>query len=155
MKKTLKERFDEKWVEDENGCWAWTAYKQPNGYGQIGEGGKHGKTLRAHRVSFEIYKGEIPKSTCVLHTCDNPACVNPQHLFLGSHDDNMQDKCVKGRQPVGVEHGRHQLTEEEVVKIRLLYDEKQTSHRVIGEMFAVSHSNVQAIGNRKTWKHLP
>jgi hypothetical protein len=86
----------------ENGCWIWNGTLNPNGYGQIFVGPLQGKAKTAHRVSWEIAHGPIPPGrgyhgTCVLHRCDNPACVNPDHLFLGSHFDNMADMKLKGR----------------------------------------------------------
>lgn len=78
-------------------CWEWQSCLNPNGYGRIGHGGRGGRKCAAHRVSWEIHYGAIPDSLWVLHKCDNPACVNPNHLFLGSHQDNMDDMIAKGR----------------------------------------------------------
>lgn len=97
---TILERFEAKInKETESGCWEWTAYLDSKGYGAFRY---EGKTRRAHRVSWMIYKGDIPKGngyhgTCVLHKCDNRRCVNPEHLFLGSNQDNMLDMVSKGR----------------------------------------------------------
>jgi len=89
------ERFHEKYViNPDNGCWEWTATLDQSGYGLLGyEGSMKG----AHRFSYKIYKGEIPKGLYVLHKCDNPPCVNPEHLFLGTQKDNMDDMYNKGR----------------------------------------------------------
>ena len=101
--KTVKERFEKKFVVDaESGCWLWTASKFPNGYGQIGIGGRN---RYAHRVSHELYVGPIPDGMLVCHTCDIPLCVNPSHLWLGTHADNMSDRNKKGRQAAGNKHG--------------------------------------------------
>lgn len=83
-------------------CWLWTGHRDPKGYGQIAAGGYRGGHLPAHRVSWELAYGPVPlgdgyHGACVLHRCDNPSCVNPQHLFLGSHLDNMLDMKRKGR----------------------------------------------------------
>lgn len=81
-------------TSDPNGCWVWTAYKDPNGYGRF----YHGKLC--HRISYEINVGPIDKGLCICHHCDNPGCVNPDHLFVGTHQDNMDDKKRKGRQAI-------------------------------------------------------
>lgn len=81
-------------VGDPPGCWLWTAYRIPEGYGRV----KLGRTLHlAHRVSYEMHIGPIPKDLCVLHHCDVPGCVNPAHLFVGTHRDNRIDCVSKGR----------------------------------------------------------
>jgi hypothetical protein len=88
-------RFFEK-VEKEENCWQWTANKNNKGYGMI-YWEKHMKKMLAHRAMWEMTNGEIPAGLHVLHRCDNPSCVNPDHLFLGTHRENMQDKLAKGR----------------------------------------------------------
>lgn len=92
---TLRERFWDK-VQTGPGCWAWLAHKNNKGYGMIQPGGKGNKVL-AHRVAWVLLRGPIPEGKNVLHRCDNPQCTNPEHLFLGSHRDNMLDKHAKGR----------------------------------------------------------
>ena len=93
--KSLKERFEEKFYITP-ACWVWTACKTNRGYGRISnKDAKHWEL--SHRVSYRLYVGEITNSLHVLHTCDNPSCVNPAHLFLGTHTDNMRDRGQKGR----------------------------------------------------------
>jgi hypothetical protein len=85
-----------------SGCWQWTAAVDSCGYGQIMVGNKLDGTYKlapAHRVSFELFKGKIPDGYCVCHTCDNPRCVNPDHLFPGTQLDNIRDRDSKGRNP--------------------------------------------------------
>lgn len=93
----VKERFDEKWeAVTESGCWIWTAGLDSRGYGKFR---LPDKQMKAHRQAYILYKGAIPEGMIVCHTCDVPTCVNPDHLFLGTHKDNMQDKLRKGRHP--------------------------------------------------------
>lgn len=90
----VAERFAEKTVPTDGGCLEWTGTRFTNGYGMLGVGGK---MLRAHRVAHELFIGPIPDGLHVLHSCDNPPCVNPAHLRTGTRIDNMQDKALRGR----------------------------------------------------------
>lgn len=93
---TLESRFWEKVQRGEaTQCWPWTGAKNPHGYGKMF---REGEIVDAHRLSYEINRGEIPLGMCVCHTCDNPPCVNPLHLFLGTMKDNMDDKVRKGHE---------------------------------------------------------
>jgi hypothetical protein len=92
---TLKDRFEDKVsIEPNSGCWLWTGSLNDTGYGQLWVGSK---STRAHRLSYELHVGPIPEGMHVCHHCDNPPCCNPNHLFVGSHTDNMADKIKKGR----------------------------------------------------------
>ena len=139
-------------------CWEWEGAKS-KGYGQFRV---NGKKLYSHRISWILKNGEIPNDKsyhgiCVLHKCDNPACVNHQHLFLGTASDNMQDKVLKGRQASvkGELHGRSLLTTEQVLKIRKLGKLKYPLRRIAMLFPAVSEATISRIINRKIWRHLP
>lgn len=98
----MVERFWER-VQKDDGCWEWTGATSAAGYGVFG---KNTKLWFAHRFSYELSNGPIPDGMFVCHQCDNPRCVRPDHLFLGSHKDNMKDMCLKGRQSKGEAHSR-------------------------------------------------
>lgn len=93
---TLGDRF---WfyVRKTSGCWLWTGATYPDGYGKLRRPGKYGREVRAHRLAYELQVGSIPPGLCVCHRCDNPLCVRPGHLWLGTHGDNTADKMQKGR----------------------------------------------------------
>lgn len=161
-KRPISVRFF-KYVDKEgsNGCWEWTGSKM-GGYGGLGwyvrneDGLAEGrpKSTRAHRISWELHNGPIPDGLCVLHYCDNPSCVNPDHLFLGTLQDNMDDRNKKHRQASGAKHGRARLTELQVLTIRLLSKEGMT-HVAISEKLSIPRTTVRYIANRQTWKDGP
>jgi len=130
----------------ENGCWTWTASCFHRGYGQF----KLGGTMKsAHRVSWMFEHGPIPAGLHVLHRCDNRRCVNPDHLWLGTHADNMRDKAEKGR-AAGESHPNAKLTEADVHAIRA----DKRSQRAIAAEYGVSISQIGFIKNRKRWSHI-
>lgn len=147
-------------VSKTDACWIWTASRSGDGYGQFR---LNRKTLAAHRVSYQIFVGEIPDGMFVCHRCDNPACVNPHHLFLGTHTDNMRDMCRKGRKKVsqafmysgakGEKNPHSKLTEAEVIAIRA--NEGGHSRAELARQYGVSQVSISYIANKKTWRHLP
>jgi len=92
----LLKRFLER-VEKTDSCWKWTGGRSRLGYGMIAEGKPSKRTLWAHRASYMLFRGPIPPSICVCHSCDNPSCVNPDHLWLGTKSENFRDMTEKGR----------------------------------------------------------
>ncbi len=147
---TVKDRFEQKFIPEPNsGCWLWTAGGNNLGYGRMRV---NGHMCGAHRISYELYIGPIPTGMHVLHNCDVRCCVNPSHLFIGSHSDNMRDMWQKGRhvRPQGTTSGKSKLTNEDVISIR----NDNRMHAEIAKDYDVDRSNVTSIKSRKTWKHI-
>lgn len=152
---TLKQRLLARRVIADNGCWIWPGAKNNKGYAQINY---HCKRKLVHILSHSLFKSD-PNGLCVLHQCDTPLCWNPDHLFLGTHLQNMHDMWAKGRArprkfEVGVGHPLAKLNDEKVVKIR-----KQIARGInakeIAATFGVSDSAIKSIRSGKTWKHVP
>jgi hypothetical protein len=139
-------------VEKTPACWLWIGHKIRRGYGQLRAFNR--QRWQAHRLSWLLHYGEIPDGKWVLHRCDNPSCVNPHHLFLGTHDDNVADKVSKNRQMRGTKCHTHKLTERDVARIRSLLQSK-VSYQKIATQFKVTKSNIYAIKHQQTWKHVP
>lgn len=155
--KTMEERFFEKVkIFSNKECWDWIGGKFASGYGCMRE--KNGNVKSAHRISWEIHNGKIPKGsgyhgTCVLHKCDNPGCVNPRHLFLGSNLDNVNDKLQKGRHhdTCGEKNPSHKLTQKQVKEIRKIYSEAKIFQHVLGKKYGVSQTTIWSIVTKNTW----
>lgn len=146
----LLERFWEK-VNKTTTCWNWIAGKNNYGYGVFGITGT--KVKLATHVSFEIENGPIPEGACVLHKCDNRACVNPNHLFLGTRNDNMQDMINKNRAKHPKGEDNHSILKEfEVIEIRNKSIEFSTEE--LSNQYKVSKQTIRDIINYKRWKHI-
>ncbi len=147
--KHLKERLDDNCeIVEPGGCWIWMGGLCHGGYGCMNIGSRTDgsrRTVNAHRVSWEVHYGPIPDGLFVLHRCDNKSCVNPSHLFLGTHSDNMADMVAKGRSLSGEKHNLAKLTDKDVAEIRSLG--KTTIHRKIAKRFGVSRTHVGALIN--------
>lgn len=129
-------------VKPENGCWLWLGYKDRDGYGVFYT--KEGN--RAHRLSYIFFCGPIAEGMHVLHKCDNPSCVNPEHLFLGTNQDNIDDKMVKGRHRW---KPRTKLTEENVNMIRT----SDLPNKELAELFSVDPSQISRIKTGRRWSN--
>ncbi len=139
----LSERFRKKVrVNASTGCWDWLAYTNPKGYGMFGY---KSTVLLAHRYIWEQFNGPIPPKMFILHQCDNPTCVNPQHLFLGSHQDNMKDMTVKRRQALGQRNGKATLSDQAVNDIRNIYTGRYGQITELARIYNVSTSCINGI----------
>ncbi len=160
-KPTKAEQIARFWsrVAKANGCWEWTAKRYPSGYGRFYTTGPDG--VGAHCFSYELANGSIPKGMFVCHQCDNPACVNPAHLFLGTPRENSQDAIRKGRwtnpphcpRP-GESNSQAKLTESEVRRMRALHETGEYTYYELAAQFRISYQNVHLIVMRKRWKHV-
>lgn len=128
-------------------CWEWIGSISVWGYGQFAT-----KRLKAHRVSWQLTYGEIPNKLHVLHKCDNPLCVNPDHLFLGTQTDNMNDKVAKDRQLKGEESNLHKLTSQQVNEIRQRYLSGGISQSQLAREYGMTQQGISKIITRITWK---
>lgn len=181
----LLERFPSLYKVSESGCWEWTANFVSAGYGRTYAAKVDGRDrhILAHRLSYMIHFGRIEDKMCVMHKCDNPKCVNPKHLMIGTKGDNNKDRAAKGRSSRGdnhyskknpeklsrgdshysrtrpsalargSSHGQAKLTERDVIEIRRM---KKTGRPVseITSRFAISRTNAYDILKRRTWKHV-
>lgn len=155
-KKPFSERF---WrhVHKTDACWYWTAHKDKDGYGNTTDDNRC--TIRTHRASWMLHNGPIPDGMCVLHKCDNPPCVRPDHLFLGTFKDNAVDRNNKGRSDggggssPGSTNGNSRLDENKVRQIRKLLDEGEKAV-TIATKFGVYWLTIHNIKHRKSWKHI-
>jgi hypothetical protein len=148
MDDSIAARFWKRVSKSESGCWQWTAARNNNGYGFFRIGGRAGKAHLAHRVSFTIHKGQIPPGLCVCHSCDNPACVNPAHLWLGTHAANHADRSSKGRSIGMMPHAK--LNRRSVLEIRA----SKESQRKLAARYGVSNQLVGMVRNRQRWSHV-
>ena len=163
---SIEETFWSKVEKSESGCWLWAGTMASNGYGRFQ---LDRKSRWAHRVAYQFAVSPIPEGLCVLHRCDNPPCVNPEHLFLGTQQDNLADMVAKGRNQKGdrhssrlhperlcrgERHGQAKLTEASVLTIRAAY---RAGGRVgqLARQFGVARQTITDILRNRRWTHLP
>lgn len=155
---TVEERFW-RFVEKSDGCWKWTGKSvNKKGYGQLGAiGGKGTKAIAAHRLSYQIHKGEIPDGMVVMHSCDNPSCVNPDHLSVGTQSQNILEAIAKGRKTLpklphftGVDHPGARFTEQDIRDIR----SQGMNDTGLAKKYGVATSTIRRIRIGKTWSHV-
>lgn len=151
----LEERF---WAKVKMGsaadCWEWQASTNQWGYGWFRVGGRHGRTELAHRISWQLTYGSWPLEMGVLHRCDNPSCVNPGHLFLGTPRDNSADRQSKGRSARGETSGRAKLTAATVREARYLHATGHSSVAELAQRFGVRPNAIRRAVRRETWRYV-
>lgn len=147
---TLRERFF-LYTRKKDGCWDWVGYRDPNGYGRLNV---NGRPVLGSRISYMLHYGDIPKGGVVCHKCDNPQCVNPEHLFLGTQADNVADMHAKGRARKralkGEAHHAAKVTEVIVREVRGRIE--PTSY--LADLYGLSRTTIDDIRKRRSWAHV-
>lgn len=146
---TLRERFEAKVIKNDDGCWGWL--------GAMWDGRPRiwmeGRVRYGYQASWVLHFGPIPEGMNVCHHCDNGACCRPDHLFIGTHTDNMRDALEKGRSALGERHGNARLTEK---LVRYIREQRRLgrSQRAIAEEIGVVRGTVEFVDQGKTWRHV-
>jgi hypothetical protein len=137
----------------EDDCWEWKGSINHSGYGQLTFDKKH---IFAHRLSYIFENGDIPEGMCICHHCDNPGCVNPKHLFIGTVRDNVLDMISKNRKysNVGENNGRSKLTTDQVIEIRRKYKRRIYTQLMLAKEYGVARPSIKDILVGSHWKHL-
>ncbi len=152
-RQSLKDRFWSKVnIKSESECWEYIGWITKKGYGQFEI---NHKQEYAHRVAWTLVNGEIPDGVLICHTCDNPPCCNPSHLFKGTKKDNSDDMIIKGRavHQQGESHGMAKLTEIDVITIRVLNQTGISAYR-IAKIYGRGITTVSDIIHKRKWRHI-
>ena len=141
------------------GCWNWMGCKDKNGYGRMRVAGSSRDRIRVHRISYELFCDKIPEGLGVLHSCDNPACANPFHLWVGTNADNNADRLRKGRPgnkhgSKGEKNGAAKLNDGDVISIRADFRTGIYTRLALAEKYHVSNVVIGKILSGKTWSHV-
>lgn len=147
----LLARIAERVTCAEGGCWEWSGDRDKDGYGRVSVGSKN---VFVHRLIYELCVSEIPMGMQVLHHCDNPPCCNPDHLFVGTNQDNVDDMTGKGRQRRGEEIRTSKMTPETVRELRRRYSDGETV-KLLAIEYGISEQSARHIIGRRSWKHVP
>lgn len=148
---TLLERFEANVLRSSGGCWEWTGYRDENGYGRLNI---NGTPVLAHRISWDLFKRRKIGEDHALHRCDNPPCVNPDHLFRGDQIANTADKMKKKRHKFGTSHGSdHGMSKLNEDQIRAILASSESPQTIAGK-YDISRRHVRDIQARKVWRHL-
>ena len=150
MAEARKRILDRSADDPETGCRNWLLAKNRKGYGvfKIDK-----RPMNASRAAYVAFVGPVPAGMCVCHRCDNPACVNPAHLWIGSYKDNWADCRSKGRETKGTANGQAKLTEADVAAIRAAVRDGETQESIAAR-FNITHGTVSKIAARKSWTHV-
>jgi hypothetical protein len=152
-RKSALERFCRKVhiPQDDSQCWEWQGARNHHGHGMFAPQGHIPRCTHAHRWLYQYVHGVIlPSNITINHRCDHPPCVNPQHLYAGTHQDNMRDMVARGRQTRGTAHPQARFTEEQVRAVRA----SRLSCVALARQYSVNLQTISNIKNGKTWKHL-
>ena len=152
MSKSVRERLEKhSQINEATDCIEWRGSKSPEGYGYIKV---NGRTRYVHRTAYEIHKGAIPKHCVVMHQCDNPRCINPDHLVVGSVADNIADKVAKARQAKGERNGRAKLRARQVAAIRRFHLAGRLTKSQLARKYSVDRACIDRIVSKRTWRHI-
>ena len=150
----MKRFWDKVQKTKKDKCWIWLACKDKNGYGQFY---LNGKSEKSHRVSYMLAnRCSILKNFNILHKCDNPCCVNPKHLFLGTQKDNVKDMIHKGRRSdtKGNANGHAKINDQDVIEIKRLFHEDKLNQTQISQLYPINNRMISRIITGQAWSHI-
>lgn len=160
-KSKAHEQADRFWskADTSGSCWMWTGGRDKDGYGRFAvsvgrfDGRQRQKHMRAHRLAYVLSKGAIPTGKLVLHSCDQPGCVNPDHLRVGTQKQNRADAVARGRVPSGMLHHSAKLSRSDVIEIRKRRANGEKLQE-LADSFGITFGHVSAICKRQSWRHV-